>query len=79
MKITVADIAKLVGGEVVGDAGRLVSGFSGIKEAKKDDLTFLANPKYEPLLLDTHAGVSSCSPADLLSGENCYQGSTIPR
>lgn len=57
MRITVADIAKLVGGEVVGDAGRLVSGFSGIKEAKKDDLTFLANPKYEPLLLDTQAGV----------------------
>jgi UDP-3-O-[3-hydroxymyristoyl] glucosamine N-acyltransferase len=56
LKITVADIAKLVNGEVVGEGDRCLSGFSGIKEAKKDDLTFLANPKYEPLLLETHAG-----------------------
>ncbi len=57
MRLTVADIARLVNGEIVGDGLRLVSGFSGIKEAKKDDLTFLGNPKYESLLLDTQAGV----------------------
>ena len=57
MRLTVADIARLVNGEVVGDGLRSVSGFSGIKEAKKDDLTFLGNPKYESLLLDTQAGV----------------------
>src|SRR5208283_2032906 len=55
--ISAADIAQLVKGELIGESGLLVSGFSGIKEAKKDDLTFLSNPKYEPLLLDTQAGV----------------------
>src|SRR5208283_4837557 len=55
VRIRVADIAKLVNGEVIGDGNLAVSGFSGIKEAKKDDLTFLSNPKYEPLLLDTQA------------------------
>ena len=57
MQISVADIAQLVKGELIGDGGLLVSGFSGIKEAKKNELTFLSNPKYEPLLLDTQAGV----------------------
>jgi UDP-3-O-[3-hydroxymyristoyl] glucosamine N-acyltransferase len=56
-QISVADIAKLVKGELIGEGGLLVSGFSGIKEAKKNELTFLSNPKYEPLLLDTQAGV----------------------
>jgi UDP-3-O-[3-hydroxymyristoyl] glucosamine N-acyltransferase len=55
--ISAADIAQLVQGELVGEGGLLVSGFSGIKEAKKNELTFLSNPKYEPLLLDTQAGV----------------------
>lgn len=57
MQISAADIAILVKGELVGDKGLLVSGFSGIKEAKDNELTFLANPKYESLLLDTRAGV----------------------
>ncbi len=57
MRISVADIAQLVKGELIGDGGVLVSGFSGIKEAKKNELTFLSNPKYEPLLGQTQAGV----------------------
>src|SRR5208282_5224521 len=55
--ISVADIAQLVKGELIGDGGLLVSGFSGIKEAKSNELTFLSNPKYEPLLHDTQASV----------------------
>jgi len=57
MHISAADIARLVKGELIGDGTVLVSGFSGIKEAKKNELTFLANPKYEPLLRDAQAGV----------------------
>jgi len=55
--ISAADIAQLVKGELIGEGGILVSGFSGIKEAKKNELTFLSNPKYEPLLALTQAGV----------------------
>src|SRR5271170_4868656 len=56
MQISVSDIARLVKGELVGDGAILVSGFSGIKEAKENELTFLSNPKYEPLLGDSQAG-----------------------
>ena len=55
MNKTVADIAKLVQGEVIGDGRLLLRGFSGIKEAQDGDLTFLASLKYEPLLKDTQA------------------------
>jgi len=58
MQISVADIARLVKGELIGDGGLIVNGFSGIKEAKNNELTFLSNPKYEPLLHDTKAGVT---------------------
>ena len=56
-QLSVSDIARLVKGELIGEGGLLVSGFSGIKEAKQNELTFLSNPKYEPLLRDTQAGV----------------------
>ena len=56
--ISAADIARLVKGELIGEGEVLVSGFSGIKEAKSNELTFLSNSKYEPLLLDTQAGVT---------------------
>ena len=55
--VSAAQIAQLVKGELIGDGGSSVSGFSGIKEAKENELTFLSNPKYEPLLRDTQAGV----------------------
>ena len=72
-RINVSEIAQLVKGELIGDGKILVSGFSGIKEAKKNELTFLANPKYEPLLLDTQASVI------LVSRQISCPGKTIIR
>lgn len=50
-----AEIAQLVEGEVVGDKGLVVTGLSGIKEARPGDLTFIANPKYTSLAKTTQA------------------------
>lgn len=55
MKITLKEIAKAIGGELVGEPDTVITGISGIKEAKYGDITFLANPKYEPLLATTQA------------------------
>jgi UDP-3-O-[3-hydroxymyristoyl] glucosamine N-acyltransferase len=55
MRKTLKEIAQLVGGEIVGDANTIVTGVSGIKEAREGDITFLANPKYFALLDKTHA------------------------
>ncbi len=55
MRKTLKEIAGLIGGEVVGDASVVITGVSGIKEAREGDITFLANDKYLPLVDKTHA------------------------
>jgi len=55
MKFTLKEIANLVGGELVGDPHVVVTGISGIKEAREGDITFLANSKYYPLMKITRA------------------------
>ena len=55
MRKTLAELAAIVKGEVVGDQNLVITGLSGIKEAKQGDLTFIANPKYIPLSRTTKA------------------------
>src|SRR3989338_7766557 len=55
MRKTVAEIAKLVNGEVVGNSNIAITGLRGIKEALEGDLTFVDNPKYAPLIERTKA------------------------
>jgi len=55
MRFTLQEIAKLVDGELVGDPRVVITGISGIKEAKEGDITFLANPKYACLMQATKA------------------------
>jgi UDP-3-O-[3-hydroxymyristoyl] glucosamine N-acyltransferase len=55
MQKTLKDIAKLIDGEVIGDDSTVIKGVAGIKEASEGDITFLANPKYFPLIDKTRA------------------------
>jgi len=55
MKFTLGEIAQLVKGELVGSPDIVITGISGIKEAKKGDITFLANSKYSSLVKATRA------------------------
>jgi UDP-3-O-[3-hydroxymyristoyl] glucosamine N-acyltransferase len=52
---SLVELARLVGGEVIGDASVEITGVAGIKEAHEGDITFLANPKYESYLATTQA------------------------
>lgn len=56
MKLTVAEIARLVDGVVKGDPETIIAGVAGLEEATPNDITFLANPKYSSLLSTTKAG-----------------------
>ncbi|MDD5060096.1 MAG: UDP-3-O-(3-hydroxymyristoyl)glucosamine N-acyltransferase [Candidatus Omnitrophica bacterium] len=55
MQKTLKEIAKLVGGRVVGNGDTLITGASGIREACEGDITFLSNPKYISLMDKTRA------------------------
>jgi len=55
VKKTLKEIAQMIGGEVIGDGNVVITGICGIKEAEEGDITFLANPKYLPLMQHTKA------------------------
>lgn len=54
--LTLAQIAAMVGGEVVGNADFRVSGACGIQEAGPAEITFLKDAKFLPLLKKSSAG-----------------------
>jgi UDP-3-O-[3-hydroxymyristoyl] glucosamine N-acyltransferase len=53
--MTILEIANLIGGNVIGDGGIVITRMAKIEEAKAGDLTFLSNPKYEKYLEQTAA------------------------
>lgn len=55
MQKKLSEIAKLIGGKVIGNGDILITGASGIKEAAEGEITFLANPKYSSLMDKTGA------------------------
>jgi len=55
MRKTLREIAEFLEGEVVGNEDIVITGVSGIKEAVEGDITFVANPKYFPLIENTRA------------------------
>ena len=55
MELTVKQIATLLEGEVAGSDSLTISSLSKIEDGKPGDISFLANPKYEPFLYTTQA------------------------
>lgn len=53
--MTVREIALLIDGEVLGDETLSISGAAKIEEAKRGDISFVANPLYEKFLETTAA------------------------
>ena len=55
MELTVAQLAEMVKGEVVGDSSVRISTYSKIEDAQPGSITFLANQKYEHFIYSTKA------------------------
>jgi UDP-3-O-[3-hydroxymyristoyl] glucosamine N-acyltransferase len=55
MRVTVREVAQLVGGTVIGDEQQQLTGINSLTEAKPGDISFLANPKYDTYLSETKA------------------------
>lgn len=73
MERKIQEIAKFVDGEVIGNADLVITGFSGVKEAREGDLTFLANPKYLSFVK------GSCASAVIVSRDVEIEGKTLIR
>ncbi|MDD5707500.1 MAG: UDP-3-O-(3-hydroxymyristoyl)glucosamine N-acyltransferase [Kiritimatiellae bacterium] len=55
MEWTVGNLAGRLGGTVEGDVAARVTGMAGLVEAGDGDVSFLANPRYAPLVAETRA------------------------
>jgi UDP-3-O-[3-hydroxymyristoyl] glucosamine N-acyltransferase len=49
-------LARIIGGGVEGDGSRAISGIAALAEAGAEQVSFLANPRYAPLMATTGAG-----------------------
>ena len=70
MKITLAEIARITGAKLEGDAGFLIENAAGVAEAKKTDIAFLENLKYRTAVARSSAGAIFLPPdaADIDGG-----------
>ncbi len=71
------ELARLVGGEIIGERDVEISGVAGIKEAREGEITFLANSKYDSYLASTCASAviadrNGGSPKTILRVSNPY-------
>ena len=55
MEITLAELARKLGGKLEGDGAQVIRGVAGVREAQPGDLTFVANPRYAPDVARTRA------------------------
>ncbi|HEY9489126.1 MAG TPA: UDP-3-O-(3-hydroxymyristoyl)glucosamine N-acyltransferase [Chryseosolibacter sp.] len=55
MEFTIEQIARMLGGEVKGNGSETVNMLAKIQEAKRGQITFLSNPKYEQYIYTTQA------------------------
>ena len=62
MEKTLAELASLVSGKIMGDPQMVIKGVAGIKEATPAEITFLSNPRYAKELEKSQAGAIIVSP-----------------
>lgn len=62
MNTSVAEIAALVGGVVIGDGSTRITGVNGIKQARPGDLTFVSGARYLRFLEATQASAAIVGP-----------------
>jgi UDP-3-O-[3-hydroxymyristoyl] glucosamine N-acyltransferase len=78
MEKKLKELAEWVGGTVVGDGEIEIHGVASIEDAKRGEITFIANPRYLPKLGQTQASAVIVSPEvtsndkSLLSVKNPY-------
>ncbi len=62
MEVTLSKLARIAGGEVVGDPDLCIDGIASLEEAGPSHIAFLANPRYAPFVKSSKAGAIIVSP-----------------
>ena len=73
MEKSLDELAELLDGRVVGDGTIRVSGISSLDKAKTGDLTFLANPRYAPMVATSLASAVLVPKGIECTGKSCIE------
>jgi len=74
--ITLSALARRIGGEVAGDGDTRLTGVASLRSAGPTDLSFLANPKHAPRLVESDAGAVVCPDGFEAEGRNLLRVET---
>jgi UDP-3-O-[3-hydroxymyristoyl] glucosamine N-acyltransferase len=77
--LRLADVARAVGGAVVGDAEVVVRAIASLDRATPSDLSFLASGKYAKLFAETAAGAVLVTPELADAPGRCVNRIVVPR
>lgn len=77
--LRLADVALAVGGTVVGDPERRLTGISTLDRAGEDDLSFLSSAKYAKELVESAAGAVLVTPELAEAPGRCAHRIIVPR
>ncbi|MFL6595680.1 MAG: LpxD N-terminal domain-containing protein, partial [Chthoniobacterales bacterium] len=58
MTFTLNELAKMSGGELIGDGAQVITGAASLPEARPGDVTFFADPRYMTQLRKTNASAA---------------------
>jgi UDP-3-O-[3-hydroxymyristoyl] glucosamine N-acyltransferase len=67
-RLTVRELAHLLGCRFEGEGSRVISGVAGLENARAGDLVFLASPKFRPLLEISRAAAAVIPPEEPFRG-----------
>ena len=67
------ELARRVGGKVVGDERRAIRGVATLDTARPDEISFLTNPRYRDRARATRAGALLVPPASGVSGPDLLE------
>ncbi|MDP9120294.1 MAG: UDP-3-O-(3-hydroxymyristoyl)glucosamine N-acyltransferase, partial [Acidobacteriota bacterium] len=70
MSYRLAELAERIGGRILGDPERVVSGVQALAAAGPDDLSFLTSSRYRAQAEASRAGALLVGPALLLPGRD---------
>src|SRR5512138_2175737 len=73
MEKSLKELAESLGGTVIGDENLTIRGIASLDDAKEDQITFLANPKYAAKVATTRAAAVVVPPGAESYGKNVIE------
>lgn len=73
MEKSLKELAEHLGGTVIGDENLLIKGLASLDDAREDQITFLANPKYAAKVATTRAAAVVLPPGAERHGKNAIE------